>query len=208
MPLLKGAVTYARFAATSHKEPVKDPRRSLANALRKAAFEPLDQTGEQDRAAGWVELEDHDATELAPSRFLYGSYLLATWRVDSIRVPAALVRSEIDAWARQFEERAGHPPKRSDKAEQKELVLKKLRRRAFVTTQTFDVSWNQDTNAVQIWAASKKIVEEIQIAIEEAFDVSLQPTSPGARVEASEIDPESVRPTPALFGEDVALEVK
>ncbi|MEQ8279700.1 MAG: recombination-associated protein RdgC [Deltaproteobacteria bacterium] len=208
MPLLKGAVTYSRFRAEHHKEPTKDPRRSLANALRKGAFEPLDQSGEQDRSAGWVELEDHQATDLAPSRFLYGSYLLATWRVDSVRVPAALVRSEIDAWSRAFEEKIGHPPKRADKSAQKEIILKKLRRRAFVSTQTFDVSWNLDTNAVQLWASSKKIVEEIQVAIEEAFDVTLHSTSPGARVDASDVDVDKIRATPELFGDDVALQVR
>ena len=128
--------------------------------------------------------------------------------MDTIRVPASMLKSELEAWCKAYEDKIGHPPKRADKSAEKELILKRLRKRAFVATQTYDLSWNLDTDAVQIWASSKKIVEEMQIAIEEAFDVSLTPTSPGARADAAEIDGDTIRPTAALFGDDVASEVK
>lgn len=206
MPILRGAVTYARhFAERTKKKP---KGRGLASALAAAAFEPLDASGEQDRAAGWVELEDNDSTALTPSRFLYGSHLLATWRVDARRVPSAAVNRELDEWCRTFEEKVGHPPKRADKAAAKEQVLKRLRKRAFIVTRTFDVSWNLDTDEVQIWASSRKIIDEILIAIEEGFGVTLMPTSPGARAQADGLDTDGLKPTPELFGADVASEVR
>ena len=63
MPVLKGAVTFARFRAERTKDEPKDLRRSLANALRKSAFEALDPTGDEDRAASVLR---HDLVPAVP----------------------------------------------------------------------------------------------------------------------------------------------
>jgi recombination associated protein RdgC len=65
MPVKKGPVTFARFRAFATKPKAKDQRRSHATALRRHAFEPLDREAEEDRSAGWVELDDPDKSELA-----------------------------------------------------------------------------------------------------------------------------------------------
>ena len=62
MPIQSGTVSFARFRS----EPAgarTDAKRWLLRGLRKKAFEPLvARKPEDDRAAGFVELEDHDAT--------------------------------------------------------------------------------------------------------------------------------------------------
>lgn len=206
MPVLKGAVTFARFRVERTKDEPKDPRRSLAAALRRAAFEPLDPTEDEDRAAGWVELEDQDATDLAPSRFLYGDYLMASWRVDTLRVPTARVNAELDRYARAYEAERGEAPKRADKKAQKELIIKKLRRQAFPTTRTYDVTWNLEADTVFVWASARKIVDEVVIALEDGFGLRLHAQSPGALARASEIPDDEIDPTPELFGADVVQE--
>ena len=208
MPVLSGSVTFARFRAErTKKKSTKQPERSLANALRAAAFSRLDTSGDQERSAGWVQVEDPDAVELAPSSFLFGDHLLVTWRIDAVRVPASALKRELAEWSRRYEEKAGHPPYRADKAAEKEVILKRLRKRAFVATRTHDVCWNQKSDEVQIWAGSRKAIEEVQIALEETFGLALHATSPGARVDAAGLDPAKLRPTAALFGDDVVREV-
>ncbi len=199
MPILQGALTFARFTAEPKKRP-KDLRRSLAKDLRARAFEPLDKLGEQERAMGWVELHDHDRTELAPSRFLFGAYLMVAYRIDVRRVPASMVRRELEAWARDFSARQSRPPKRAEKAEQKELIIKRLRKRAFVSTQTVDVSWDQDRGEVLVWSPARKIVDEVHVAVEETFAMTLRPRSPGALADRAGVDPDVLAPTAALFG--------
>ena len=200
MPILQGAITFARFFAEPRKTRPKDARRSLAKDLRAQAFEPLDKLGEQERTAGWVELHDNDSTELPPGRFLFGSRLLVTYRVDVRKVPAAMVRRELDAWGREFSVRQSRAPKRAEKAEQKELIIKRLRKRAFVTTQTVDVSWHQDRGEVLIWSSSRKMVDEIHVALEETFDLSMRARSPGVLADETGVASEVLAPSDALFG--------
>lgn len=200
MPILQGAITFARFTAEPKKRPPKDLRRSLAKDLRARAFEPLDKLGEQERATGWVELHDPERTELPPSRFLFGGYLMVAYRIDVRRVPAAMVRRELEGWARDFSARQGRPPKRAEKAEQKELIIKRLRKRAFVGTQTVDVSWDQDRGEVLVWSSSRKLIDEVHVAVEETFDVILRPRSPGALADRTGVSDDVLAPTPALFG--------
>ena len=107
MPVLKGAVTFARYKVVRTKDEPKDLKRSLSEALRRSAFEELDPGGDEDRASGWVELEDQDAVDLAPSRFIFGDYLMVSWRVDTLRVPTARVKAELDRWARVHEAERG-----------------------------------------------------------------------------------------------------
>ena len=99
MPILAGGVTFARFQADRGKKLSSDTRRSVQRALSGRAFEPLDpaRSGE-DRAAGFVELEDHDATAFV-SGVLEGDRILFAYRVDTVRVPASALRSELDRWA-------------------------------------------------------------------------------------------------------------
>ena len=208
MPVLKGAVTFARFRAERTKEEPKDLRRSLANVLRKSAFEPLDPAGDEDRSAGWVELEDTEATELSPGRFLYGDFLMVSWRVDTLRVPAPRLKAELDQWSRVHEAQHGEAPKRTAKKAQKELILKKLRRQAFPSTRTYDVTWNLESNVIFVWSSARKIVDEIAVALEEGFGLRLHAQSPGALVERSGIVEDNIEPTPELFGQDVVSEAR
>lgn len=208
MPVLKGAVTFARFRVGRDKDAPKDLKRSLANALRRNAFEALDPTSDEDRAAGWVELEDHDATELSPSRFLYGDFLMVTWRVDTLRVPTNRVNAELDRWVRQHEAEKGEAPTRTSKKAQKELILKKLRRQAFPVTRTYDLTWNLEKDLIFVWSSARKIIDEIAIALEDGFGLRLYAQSPGALAEAAEIPGEDIPPTPELFGADVVSEAK
>ncbi len=204
MPILQGAVTFARFSAAESKQRPKDLRRSLARDLRGESFQPLDTLGEQERATGWVELYDHESVELPPARFLFGPHLMVTYRVDQRRVPAALVKRTLDDWAKDYAQRQGRPPKRTERTEQKELIIKGLRKQAFVTTKTFDVSWNLDTNEVLVWSSARKTIDEIQVALEETFDLQLTTRSPGRLAEASNASPVVLAPTIDLFGVDFA----
>src|SRR5262245_37862846 len=103
MPVLRGAITFCRFRAESIGDRPKDVKRWLSRGFRARAFEPIDPSTDTDRSAGWVEIEDTEKTELAPQSFLHGEYVLVTWRIDRLRVPASIVKSELDAWSKKFE---------------------------------------------------------------------------------------------------------
>lgn len=181
-------------------------KKSLAEGLKREAFKPLDRTSEDDRVTGWVELHDPRATEFPSMSFLFGSELLVSYRVDSLRIPTAQVKSELEAWSRIFLEEKGRPPKKGEKNDQKALIIKKLRKTAFITTKTFDVSWNLDTGRLYIWASSRKLIEEMVEIFEASFAVRLVGRGPGPMAEANEeISVDDLRPTTELFGQEVNL---
>ncbi len=97
MPLLKGAVTYSRFKTEGIKE---SPSKTLSEGLKKGAFKPLDLSRDDDRAIGWVELEDPDSVEFESGSYLFGDYVIVSFRVDTIRVPATAVKAELNKYSR------------------------------------------------------------------------------------------------------------
>jgi DNA recombination-dependent growth factor C len=204
MPILQGAVSLARFRVAEAAALADDPTRSLPAAFRAGAFSPLDRdTGEEERSAGWVELEDAEATGFAPAAIFRGEDACVSWRVDQVRVPPALVKSRLAEWRAAFEGRRGRRPSKRETAAEKERVLRKLRKQAFVQTKTHDVRWRLDAGELEVWATAQKAIEEICVALEEGLGLVLRPLGPGPRWEDAGLDVDALAPTPALFGEEV-----
>ena len=192
-------MTFSRFRAEHPRKPPADLRRWLARALASNAFEPLDPArAEEDRAAGFVELEDPDATEFAS--VLQGEHALFAFRVDAIKVRAAQVKAEVERWVAAETAEKGRPPAKREKAERKELVRQALRKKAEPVTKVHDVAWNLESGQVSIWAASRKVVEEAAAAIEGAFEVRLHPVTPGAAAALSKLPEKALLPTAELVG--------
>ena len=204
MPVLRGAVTFSRFLVEPAEGAAADLKRSLSRALKARAFAPIDRRSEEERAAGFVELENHDASEFSAGSLFYGEYALFSYRIDAIKIPSPVLRAELDRWATAFEKEKGRAPSRSEKAESKGSLRQMLRNRAVPITKVHDVSWNLKTNQVQLWAASRKTVEEILLALETAFDVKLQPLVPASLAAQAGISDENLVPTPELIGMEIS----
>jgi len=172
----------------------------MVRGLQAAAFEPIDRKSDDDVAAGFVELEDRDRAEFAPSALFYGERALFSWRIDKLRVPAGQLRDELERWAQQFELENERKPSRSEKAQHKAAVRQKLRSEAVPVTRTHDVAWNLKTGEVQVWSASRKVVDEIAGVLETNLEVRLVPPLGSALADEAEL-----RPTLELAGgEEVA----
>jgi len=197
MPIRRGSVSFARFRLAS--TPPKDVRRWLTSALRAGAFQPIDVKGDQERAAGFVELEAPDMTAFTPSTVFTGLAAVFAWRVDRLRLPGAQLRGELQRWSQAFEASEGRPPGRREKAEQKDALRRAWRSRSEPLTRTFDVSLDLTSRELLVWATSAGVVEEVQAALEEHLAVALVRAVPGAGLAAARLD--ALQPTPALFGQ-------
>jgi recombination associated protein RdgC len=199
MPVLRGSVTFARYRSETGKRP-QDTRRWLARGLDRGAFEPLDvKRGEDDRSAGFVALEDPDSTDFTSGVFEMGRALFA-WRIDTIQVKAAAVRPELERWAAAFADEHRRAPTRGEKAGARDEIRHRLRQRQAPTTRVFDVSWALDAGELQIWAASRKVVDEVAAEIEAAFEVKLAPLSVGAQAVRAGVAESALAPTAELLG--------
>jgi len=207
MPVLRGAVTFSRFLVEPAEGAATDLKRSLSRALKARAFAPIDRRSEEERAAGFVELESPDSTEFSAGTLFYGEYALFGYRIDTIKVPGPVLRAEVDKWAAAFEKEKGRPPSRGEKSENRSSVRQVLRNRAVPITKVHDVSWNLKSQQLQIWAASRKAVEEVLNGVETAFKVKLVPLIPSAAAARMGIDESTLGPTAELIGVELAAEL-
>jgi recombination associated protein RdgC len=199
MPILRGSVTFARFRSEAGKLP-RDTRRWLARGLARGAFQPIDlERGEDDRAAGFVALENPDATDFSGGVLERGRALFA-WRVDTVRVKAAEVRAELERWGAAFQDEHGRAPTRGERSGARDHIRHGLRAKQAPTTRLFDVSWSLETGELQIWASSRKVIDEASAGIEQAFEVKLAPCSVSAQAVRAGIPERALQPTPELFG--------
>ncbi|ATB47472.1 recombination-associated protein RdgC [Corallococcus macrosporus] len=203
MPVLRGAVTLSRFRVEPAKEAPSDVKRWLTRGLKSHAFEPIDRRSEEERAVGFVELENEESSEFSAGRLYYGEYALFAFRIDTIKVPAAALKAELAKWASAFEKENGRPPSRGEKTQSRGEIRQMLRNRATPRTSTVDVSWNLKTQQVQIWSASRKVVDEITVALEGGLNVKFFGMTPAAMAQQAGIDESALGPTAALIGMDL-----
>jgi DNA recombination-dependent growth factor C len=203
MPILSGSVTFARFRVEPAKEGQPDLRRGFVRGLKANAFEPLDRKSDEDRSAGFAELEDTDATEFAVSNLFYGERALFCWRVDSLRVPSAHVKDELKRWQAAFEKEHNRRPSKVERSAARANVRDALRKRAMPSTKTHDVAWAVEAKTLQIWTGSRKTIDEISVALESAFEVKLVPMIPDTLATKAGLADEALRPTAALVGVEV-----
>ncbi len=205
MPVLSGAVTFSRFRSEPAGNAPSDTKRWLSKGLKSGLFEPIDlKKTEDERASGFVELENHDSVDFTTGSVLYGEYALFGFRVDTVKVPAAQLKAELDKWMKAFTKENDRPPTRGEKAENRASLRHMLRQRSVPNTKVHDVSWNLKTNQVQIWAASRKAVDEILLAMETAFEVKLQPLVPASLAASAGIDDSNLLPTAELIGMEIS----
>lgn len=204
MPIISGSVSFARFQVERSAK-TRGQAKHVSRALSERGFEPLDPKSEDEQAAGFVSLRDRDRAELDADDISVGDSLAFAYRVDKLRVPSSAVKEELKRFARAFEAKNHRRPGRKEQAEEKLLIVRRLRGRAFLSTKTVDVAWNLVADEISIWATGRKLVEEVQGALEETLHLQLRAKTPAVRAAA---EGEALGPTPALFGPEVAREVK
>ncbi len=196
MPIRRGAISCSRYRVLG--DVPKDVRRWVIKALAARAFEAIDPKGDDDRASGFVELDDDKATSFVPGSVFDGGFALFSWRVEKIRIPSSAMRGELSAWAQKFEAKNGRAPGRREKGEQKDAIRKVLRAKTEPSVKVLDVSYELKTHEVLVWGTSRGIVEEVQTALEEQLEVRLVPRVPASFVTPAVLD--ALSPTPELFG--------
>ncbi|MFZ5439014.1 MAG: recombination-associated protein RdgC [Myxococcota bacterium] len=177
----------------------KDVKRWLQKGLGKAAFEPIDPKSEDERTAGFVELEAADRTEFSAGALFHGMHALFSYRVDKLKVPNNAIRAGLLQWAQAFEQKNGRAPGRRERAEQKDTLKKALRAKQEPVTKLFEVSVDLTSKDVFVWATSRTVVDEVQASLESNLEVKLVPRVPAAFLAPSQID--ALTPTKELFGE-------
>jgi recombination associated protein RdgC len=207
MPILRGATTFSRYRVESEKSTSPAWKRTIPAMLRARAFVPLQLEGPDERAAGFVELQDRDHWDFAPGSIYETEYALFSLRVDEVRIPNAVIKDQLERWKKEFERENQRPPGKKEKSDAKQEIRQRLRTRFPLSTRTLDVSWNIDSGQLQIWAGSRKAVDEVEAAIEQAFSVKLVPLVPVVVAGDLGIPEKALAPTPDLSLPDARQEL-
>ncbi|MBL8922283.1 MAG: recombination-associated protein RdgC [Myxococcaceae bacterium] len=200
MPIRRGALSFARFRLDGSLP--RDTRRWLLKALEARAFEGIDPKGEEDRASGFVSLEQPEVAEFGAGEVFRGMSALFAWRVEKLRVPSQVIRTQLAEWAQAFEQKNGRAPGRREKTEQKDAIRRALRSKTEPGVKVFDVSLDLAAKELQIWATTRSVVEEVTEALESGLEVRLVPCVPASQVDAETLD--RLAPTTELFGDELA----
>jgi recombination associated protein RdgC len=115
-------------------------------------------------------------------------------------VKAAEVRAELERWGAAFQDEHGRAPTRGERSGARDRIRHGLRAKQAPTTRLFDVSWSLESGELQIWASSRKVIDEASAAIEQAFEVKLAPRSVSAQAVRADIPERALQPTPELLG--------
>jgi DNA recombination-dependent growth factor C len=189
----KGSVTARRYLVRGKSA---EPARLLKGA-RAHALVPIDPDSEVERVAGWAAAHDPEVTDLGADTLFTtdGRSLVCTLRVDTLKPPAAVVKKLVAEKLRAL----GRKPSKRDKQEAKAMVVKSLRKRAFVQTRATDVVWQLDAGRVWFFSHGKKLNELVVDLFAKSFGLELQPAGPGAVAGRAALP--GLEPTPELaFG--------
>ena len=204
MPILKGSASFSRYrvepdgkSPKSAKSAKIDPK-ELLKALQVRAFQPLARESDDERAQGFVELANKNGVDFSPGNTLEGPFALFAYRVDEVRIPSAAIKAELEVWEQKFEAENQRKAGKKEKNDAKGEIRHTLKARYPLVTKTFEVSWNLDTAHAQVWAGSRKAVDEVQGAVEQACGVKLIPVAPITIAPQLGIADKALTPTPSL----------
>lgn len=136
-------------------------------------------------SVGWVQTEDHNATDFSSPAFLHiDKYLFLSLRKDTRKVPAAVLKQEcIDREAAWMQDHADsklkRPPKKT-REEIKESAKVALLAKTLPVPKVFDAVIDTEKNLVYLLTTSPKEVDLFDEMFKRTFgeELSLRPLSP------------------------------
>jgi DNA recombination-dependent growth factor C len=182
MSFIKSSCSFTRFSIT---DPVPaELWAQIGERLKRHAFHDIDETSEE-RFWGWVSFEDMlDASwrEAPPQK---GAYLAFSLRLDTRRIPPAVLRKHTALALRAEEARCREQGKkyvpRERKKELREQTQARLMQRCLPIPAEFNVVWNTADNLVLFASTQGKMLELFQKHFTKSFDLHREPLTPYGR---------------------------
>ena len=179
MSFLKSSTSFTRFRIVD--EIPADLWAAVPEKLRQFAFQDIDEIPEE-RAFGWVNFDDmlDTAWRLSPPE--KAEYLVFSLRVDTRRIPPAVLRKHTRIALQEEEQRIREFGKkfvaRERKKEIAEQVKLRLRGRFLPIPSEFQVVWNTQTAKIYLASTQGKLIELFQDLFTRTFDLHIEQMLP------------------------------
>ncbi|MGQ9922137.1 MAG: recombination-associated protein RdgC [Desulfobacca sp.] len=141
--------------------------------LQAFLFREIDDTTDE-KAWGWVELDNLLQTSFGSGEAHKGEYLAFSLRLDTRKVPAAVFRKHyLLAERALLQEQKFRRLSRNQKVELKKTVLQDLLRRQLPQPGLYDVVWHPGRQRLWLFATSPKVREIFETLFRETFEMDL-----------------------------------
>ena len=212
MGAFQGGLTYRQYQI---KEKLPTTwQAKVQKGLVSNVAKPLDPEGELDRVIGWCSAHFILDTDMSLDLCLQDPYLVVAMRVETIKIPSGLLKVQCEAEERKVKrELKKEVLSRYERAEIREQVEVRLRKRVLPTLKSFEVLWNTETGVVRFFTTNKSLNEELMDLFEDSFNLTLIPDYAYTVAQSDELGLdqgalealESVEPTP-FVDEDTLYE--
>jgi DNA recombination-dependent growth factor C len=177
MPALSGSLTYARLFVDS--ELSADFRERFMEAIQLRVMRPLSADEDLAERSGWSTLGDPYELDLSYERVFYNDFLNLGFRTDRWAIPASLVRTHVRETEAAYREKKGRERlSKRERAEIKEVVLRKLRKQSVPQVRVVDLSWSLNEGVVRFFSHSARPTAAMIDLFFKTFGLKLVPESP------------------------------
>lgn len=171
MGILANTVSISQFDVVGEEYDSSEIGNRIGACLQEQAFVSIE-TGSEEQALGWVELDDFTSAEFADNeRWRRDNYVVFTLRRDQRRLPSALLKGELAAQQQRFltaNPTFNRVPKQKNE-ELKELVRQRLLARTLPTPTLYDVMWNLDSGRLTFASVSMRAIDELCDLFQKTF---------------------------------------
>lgn len=174
MGAFQGGLTYRQYQI---KEKLPTTwQAKVQQGLVSNVAKPLDPEGEFDRVIGWCSAHFILDTDMSLDLCLQDPYLVIAMRVETIKIPGGLLKVHCESEERKAKrELKKEVLSRYERAEIREQVEAKLRKRILPTLKSFELLWNTETGVVRFFSTNKSLNEELMDLFEDSFNLTLIP---------------------------------
>jgi hypothetical protein len=179
MSFLNSSVSFTRFRIA---DPVPQSLwGEIPDRLRRNAFTDIDDLPEE-RSFGWTTFEDMLDVSWSLNPPEKGVYLAFCLRLDTRRVPPAVIKKHLALALRKEEEHNREQGRkfiaRERKKELKEQALLRLRMRFLPIPAEFQVIWNTAASIVYFASTQQKMLDLFEELFIRTFELHIVPLSP------------------------------
>lgn len=179
MSFLKSSTSFTRFRIVD--ELPAELWATVPDKLRQYAFQDIDEIPEE-RSFGWVNFDDMLDASWRISSPEKAEYLTFSLRLDTRRIPPAVLKKHTRIALQEEERRIKEQGKkfvaRERKKEIAEQVKLRLRSRFLPIPAEFQVVWNTQTSRIYLASTQGKVIELFQEQFTRTFDLHIEQLLP------------------------------
>jgi hypothetical protein len=164
------------------EQPTAELWTQIPALLKRYAFQDIDALPGEERSFGWTSFEDMLDTEWTMAPPEKGAYVLFALRLETRRVPPAVLKKHHAIALREEKRRMTAQGKqfisRERKKELREEVQQRLMRHFLPIPSLFDVIWATDAGLVYFASTQRKMLDMFEEYFVKSFELPLEQLTP------------------------------